>query len=48
MPTVTLKPGHIRPVWSGHPWIFAQAIARIEALSTVLSKAIRIRLEELN
>jgi len=30
MPTVTLKPGHIRPVWSGHPWIFAQAIARIE------------------
>ncbi|EYF05554.1 class I SAM-dependent rRNA methyltransferase [Chondromyces apiculatus] len=30
MPTVTLKPGHVRPVWSGHPWIFAQAIARIE------------------
>jgi 23S rRNA (cytosine1962-C5)-methyltransferase len=30
MPIVTLKPGHVRPVWSGHPWIFAQAIARIE------------------
>lgn len=30
MPTVTLKPGHVRPVWSGHPWIFAQAIAQIE------------------
>jgi 23S rRNA (cytosine1962-C5)-methyltransferase len=30
MPTVTLKPGHVRPVWSGHPWVFAQAIARIE------------------
>jgi 23S rRNA (cytosine1962-C5)-methyltransferase len=30
MPTVTLKPGHVRPVWSGHPWIFAQAIAKIE------------------
>jgi 23S rRNA (cytosine1962-C5)-methyltransferase len=30
MPLVTLKPGHVRPVWSGHPWIFAQAIARIE------------------
>jgi len=30
MPTITLKPGHVRPVWSGHPWIFAQAIARIE------------------
>jgi 23S rRNA (cytosine1962-C5)-methyltransferase len=30
MPTVTLKAGHVRPVWSGHPWVFAQAIARIE------------------
>lgn len=30
MPTVTLKPGHVRPVWTGHPWVFAQAIARVE------------------
>lgn len=30
MPTVMLKPGHVRPVWSGHPWVFAQAIARVE------------------
>jgi 23S rRNA (cytosine1962-C5)-methyltransferase len=30
MPIVTIKPGHVRPVWSGHPWVFAQAIARIE------------------
>lgn len=30
MPIITLKPGHVRPVWTGHPWIFAQAIARIE------------------
>ena len=30
MPQVTLKPGHVRPVWSGHPWVFAQAIERIE------------------
>ena len=29
-PIVTLKPGHVRPVWFGHPWIFAQAIQRIE------------------
>src|SRR5512140_3129867 len=29
-PIVTLKPGHVRPVWTGHPWVFAQAIARIE------------------
>jgi len=30
MPVVTLKPGHVQPVWSGHPWVFAQAIANIE------------------
>lgn len=30
LPVVTLKPGHIQPVWSGHPWIFAQAIAHVE------------------
>ncbi len=29
-PIVTLKPGHVRPVWTGHPWVFAQAVARIE------------------
>jgi 23S rRNA (cytosine1962-C5)-methyltransferase len=29
-PTVTLKAGHVRPVWSGHPWVFAQAVARVE------------------
>jgi 23S rRNA (cytosine1962-C5)-methyltransferase len=29
-PTVILKAGHVRPVWSGHPWVFAQAVARIE------------------
>src|SRR4051794_10583598 len=30
MPLVTLKPGHVQPVWSGHPWVFAQAIAHVE------------------
>ncbi|MEZ4296642.1 MAG: class I SAM-dependent rRNA methyltransferase [Polyangiaceae bacterium] len=30
VPVVTLKPGHIQPVWSGHPWVFAQAIGHIE------------------
>jgi 23S rRNA (cytosine1962-C5)-methyltransferase len=28
--TVTLKPGHVQPVWAGHPWVYAQAIQRIE------------------
>lgn len=30
MPVVTLKRGHVRPVWSGHPWVFAQAVAHVE------------------
>lgn len=30
MATVRLKPGHVQPVWAGHPWIYAQAIDRIE------------------
>lgn len=29
-PTVVLKKGHVRPVWSGHPWVFSQAIERVE------------------
>jgi len=27
---VRLKPGSIQPVWAGHPWIFAQAIAKVD------------------
>jgi 23S rRNA (cytosine1962-C5)-methyltransferase len=27
---VYLKPGHVRPVYTGHPWVFQQAVARIE------------------
>ncbi|WP_394843739.1 class I SAM-dependent rRNA methyltransferase [Pendulispora brunnea] len=30
MPTVHLKPGHVQPVWAGHPWIYAQAIHRMD------------------
>ncbi len=30
MSVVRLKPGHVQPVWAGHPWIFAQAIASID------------------
>ncbi|MEZ4405377.1 MAG: class I SAM-dependent methyltransferase [Polyangiales bacterium] len=28
--TVYLRPGHVQPVWMGHPWVYAQAIGRIE------------------
>jgi 23S rRNA (cytosine1962-C5)-methyltransferase len=34
MPIVRLKPGHVQPVWAGHPWIYAQAIARVEGGAT--------------
>ena len=27
---VVIKAGHVQPVWAGHPWVFAQAIERIE------------------
>ncbi len=27
---VHLRPGHVRPVFLGHPWVYAQAIARVE------------------
>ncbi len=30
MARITLKPGHVQPVWAGHPWVFAQAVARVE------------------
>ena len=28
--TVHLRPGFVQPVWQGHPWVFAQAVARTE------------------
>jgi 23S rRNA (cytosine1962-C5)-methyltransferase len=34
MATVRLKPGHVQPVWAGHPWIYAQAVDRIEGGAT--------------
>ena len=34
MATVRLKPGHVQPVWAGHPWVYAQAIDRIEGGAT--------------
>ncbi len=29
-----IKPGHVQPVWAGHPWIYAQAIERVEGKPT--------------
>lgn len=30
MARVVLKPGHVRPVYAGHPWVFQQAVDRVE------------------
>lgn len=30
MGAVIVKAGHVQPVWAGHPWVFAQAIQRVE------------------
>ncbi len=30
MARIVLKPRHVQPVWAGHPWVFAQAIARVD------------------
>jgi 23S rRNA (cytosine1962-C5)-methyltransferase len=27
---VVVKAGHVQPIWAGHPWVFAQAIERVE------------------
>jgi 23S rRNA (cytosine1962-C5)-methyltransferase len=34
MSVVRLKPGHVQPVWVGHPWVYAQAIERVEGGAT--------------
>lgn len=34
MPTLRLKPGHVQPVWAGHPWVYAQAVDRVEGGAT--------------
>src|SRR3984893_11783011 len=34
MATVRLKPGHVQPVWVGHPWVYAQAVERVEGGAT--------------
>ncbi|MBP9111837.1 MAG: class I SAM-dependent rRNA methyltransferase [Polyangiaceae bacterium] len=31
---VRLKPGHVQPVWSGHPWVFAQAVDEVRGGAT--------------
>ena len=30
LPRLILAHGHVQPIWAGHPWVFAQAVARWE------------------
>jgi 23S rRNA (cytosine1962-C5)-methyltransferase len=34
MPVVRLKAGHVQPIWAGHPWVYAQAVDRVEGGAT--------------
>jgi 23S rRNA (cytosine1962-C5)-methyltransferase len=34
VPTIHLKPGHVQPVWAGHPWVYAQAVDHVEGGAT--------------
>ena len=34
MGTIRLKAGHVQPVWAGHPWVYAQAVDRVEGGAT--------------
>jgi len=34
VPKVTIKAGHVRPIWAGHPWVYAQAVDHIEGGAT--------------
>lgn len=39
---VLLKPGHVKPIWAGHPWVYAQAIARIEGGSPAAGDVVEV------
>jgi 23S rRNA (cytosine1962-C5)-methyltransferase len=30
MALVYIQPGHVQPIWAGHPWVYSRAIKRIE------------------
>lgn len=30
MQTIVLRPGRAKPLWQGHPWVFADSVARVE------------------
>lgn len=30
MAQVIIKAGHVRPIWAGHPWVYAQAVERVQ------------------
>jgi 23S rRNA (cytosine1962-C5)-methyltransferase len=39
---VHLRPGHVQPIWAGHPWVYAQAIARVEGRTPSPGDLVRV------
>lgn len=42
MATVRLRPGHVQPIWAGHPWVYAQAIAKIDGGTPAIGDVVRV------
>lgn len=42
VPVVHLRPGHVQPVWAGHPWVYAQAVARVEPSTPAPGDEVRV------
>ncbi len=40
--TVHLRAGHVQPIWAGHPWVYAQAIARVEGEKPAPGDEVRV------
>lgn len=40
--TVHLRAGHVQPIWAGHPWVYAQAIARVDGATPSPGDEVRV------
>jgi len=41
-PVVHLRAGHVQPIWAGHPWVYAQAIDRVEGGKPNVGDVVRV------
>jgi 23S rRNA (cytosine1962-C5)-methyltransferase len=42
IPVVHLRAGHVQPIWAGHPWVYAQAIERVEGGKPAVGDVVRV------